>query len=84
MLLLERDVHHCVYFLIYFKALGQHVTVLSQILLWFCLSCHLSSLEFALLCESFLLPLEFVLNFVIEKELEPSRPLFSRGKNTET
>lgn len=32
MLLLERDVHHCVYFLIYFKALGQHVTVLSQIL----------------------------------------------------
>lgn len=71
MLLLERAAHHCVYFLIYFKALGQHMTVLSQILLWFCLSCHLSSLEFALLCESFLLPLEFLLNFVIEKELEP-------------
>lgn len=80
MLLLERDEHECVYFLIYFKALDQHMTMLSQILLWFCFLPY-DIIEFALFCESFLLPLEFLLNFVIEKELKPSRP---RGKNKET
>lgn len=67
-------------FLIYCMAVGQHMTMLSQILPWFYFLPY-AIIEFALFCESFLLPLEFLLNFVIEKELKPSR---LRGKNTET